>query len=1798
MILVLAAVFPKGADAQLNMERSTFTAPFAHLDTTAGATKITWLGDADEGVALSVPIGFSFNYLGISYTSFSLSPNGWISFNSIAGAVPNNGYLFAVNSPNLTIAPWWDDLVSPKVWYKTTGTPGSRVFTLQWFEALSATIGSPSRNINFQLWFHEGTNVIEFWYGPISGSFNPSESASIGMENALGGGGNWLDAVSGSSVSFNATMNTNKWPQRHFRFTPGSPTPLAGGTYTVGLAGTFPNLSEAVATLNNSGISGPVVLSLLDANYDTTVAGGQNIFPIILSRIAGNSAANTLTLQPASGTSTLRYRGVANGSFGNFAGLGGTTDEPILGVFGTDYLTVRNIHLVSESTSSNDLVDRGLLVFNSSATDGSTNNLFENLFISIPNTSNAAIGLQQRTITAPTSALGANSNNVFRNLTIDKAYSGIFLVGNPTYPDINCQIGTSSPTTYNIIGGPAPFSLGSGTVASSNYGIRISNQSGAKVFNNQISNVGTLAGVDGILVEAAQGVTEVYNNRISGLRNGSTTSLAVVTGIRASVFTTGTHSLRIYNNSITGLSIGYTGSLSAGRSLKGIHVQSTGGGTTAQSINVDANNVRMENTSLNCSSACYEIGTVTGPVINTRNNIFADFTAAQTSPACHVGFQTPSLTLLGNTGSVSNYNDFFIYNTTRGAVGQGNTTFRTTLGNWQASYVGQDVNSVSADPGYFTSTDLHASGGALHNVGNLASSTWVTTDFDNEPRSVTPDIGADEFALVAIDMRATLLTAPPLPPACYSAAEPCSVTIANNGGSTIDFAVTPTTVTVNVTGAVTATLSAIVSSGTLAPGATRLVYVGTVNMSAIGTYVLNGQTSVAGDGVPANDAFGAVSIAVTAGTVSASKNYVCAGQSVTLASLGASASTFQWQRSTDNGLTWANETAPGSTTASCAVTPTDTTLYRMMICGVHVSLPDTVIWKSIPTPVVVADTVCGTDSITLTASAGTALLNWYATPAGGTPLATGPSYSDFISSTTTYYVQALNDGTVQHVGLSDNSLGGTYFASSGYQIFSVIDDCVLMGVYIYPATAGTAVLEWRTSTGALIQSSNLIVTAADVGQKTWFPLGWNLLPGTNYQLARGSASVNLFRVGVVPLSYPYTIPGLLAITNSSSGTSVWCYSFDWQIANGCLSPLVPVTAVSQPAVPISLSPSVGDLCFGDSLALAVTSSDPSYAYSWEPGTGLSDSVGSAVMASPPAPTTYVLHAASPVSGCRVLDTLFVDVHPRPVGVFTVSDTLICIGETVSMSYVPAPSATASHIAALLVPDGVFTGIKDTLVISGGPTIMNGSSIVHVCIDMAHTWASQVSFTLISPSGTALDLCSNNGGFGDNFTGMCFTSGAVTNITAGFPPFTGNWIPEGPGGFNVFNGENSNGNWVLQVVDNTSGETGFLSQWSIEIQHEPFTLSWSSDPVGFSSAAASVTVGPDTTTLYTLTVASSVSGCTAEHLAPIHVNPPISLDYFLPDSANVCPGDSVTLVALASGGDGDIHYAWSPSGVTAGAFTLFPTGESTHIVTVTDGCSTPAVRDTLHIHYVDSIIGNAGPDITICEGGAATLNCTISDGGGIYTYLWSTGETTSSITVSPTVSTSYTCTYSDNCGNIATDGVLVMVNPLPVANFSFSPLDPEAGVPVGFTNTSTGATSYTWNFGGAGSSTAANPSFTFPAVGPTFVQLIATNACGSDTAYVTFDLVVLASQPFGAGSAVVFPNPSNGEFSLAVTGMEGLEGEINLFSMMGQKLHHQKVIFTGPEMVLPFQFGLPAGLYLLELRFGQETVRFNVTISQD
>ena len=94
---------------------------------------------------------------------------------------------------------------------------------------------------------------------------------------------------------------------------------------------------------------------------------------------------------------------------------------------------------------------------------------------------------------------------------------------------------------------------------------------------------------------------------------------------------------------------------------------------------------------------------------------------------------------------------------------------------------------------------------------------------------------------------------------------------------------------------------------------------------------------------------------------------------------------------------------------------------------------------------------------------------------------------------------------------------------------------------------------------------------------------------------------------------------------------------------------------------------------------------------------------------------------------------------------------------------------------------------------------------------------------------------------------------------------------------------------------------------------------------------------------------------------------------------------------------------------------------------------------------------------------------------------------------------------------------------PVAAFTFSPSSPKTGETITFTNQSTGATSYGWDFGDGTTSTSTNPTKSYSSAGPYTVRLTATNASGSNSTSKT----VPVQSPAGTAPTAAFTfSPSN------------------------------------------------------------------------
>lgn len=233
----------------------------------------------------------------------------------------------------------------------------------------------------------------------------------------------------------------------------------------------------------------------------------------------------------------------------------------------------------------------------------------------------------------------------------------------------------------------------------------------------------------------------------------------------------------------------------------------------------------------------------------------------------------------------------------------------------------------------------------------------------------------------------------------------------------------------------------------------------------------------------------------------------------------------------------------------------------------------------------------------------------------------------------------------------------------------------------------------------------------------------------------------------------------------------------------------------------------------------------------------------------------------------------------------------------------------------------------------------------------------------------------------------------------------------------------------------------------------------------------------------------------------------------PEDINVCIGGSVTLTA---DNPDNATISWD-NGITDGqTFTPDQTGTTTYTVTAIspEGCeATDNVNVIVHALPVPTFEAN------ITEGCyPLTAVFTNTTDGSHAECFWDFGDGNTSTDCGPVSHTytepgNYTVTLSVTNGNgcEATDSEVdyITVIERPIASFTASPTETTLNnTEVEFTNNSTNANSYDWDFGDGNGSNMENPSNYFPndEIGTYEVTLYASNDHCTDSSKVTINII--------------------------------------------------------------------------------------------
>jgi len=623
--------------------------------------------------------------------------------------------------------------------------------------------------------------------------------------------------------------------------------------------------------------------------------------------------------------------------------------------------------------------------------------------------------------------------------------------------------------------------------------------------------------------------------------------------------------------------------------------------------------------------------------------------------------------------------------------------------------------------------------------------------------------------------------------------------------------------------------------------------------------------------------------------------------------------------------------------------------------------------------------------------------------------------------------------------------------------------------------------------------------------------------------------------GTFPYSYSWSPGG--AITSSITGLAPGVYNVTITDANGCTATLSE-TLVNIPGPTVAI-PIVSDVtCFGgnDGFATAVINGGTApFAMNWTPYGG------NALNANTLDTGSYTITVIDAL-GCQATATTVIT-SPTEVLIDAVSVTNVSCNGAANGSITVAANGGNGPYTYVWMPGGAVGGTISNI----GP----GSYVVTATDANGCTASISIPITQPAPLGTAIANATNP---------TCFTStngSATAQVTGGTPPYTYQWSNGEmgvtavmlTGGIQTVTITDALGCQVTASVTITQpGQVLTVAGPDATIcvgQTATITASASGGVGNYSFAWQPVAVvnagtlndGPITTTNYVVQ-AFDQNGCPGSYdtvvvevlnLLPSNINAVAS-------ASSICPGQVTNISAITTGITDPLTYTWNNGlGNGPGPFAVTPGAPTWYVVTATNSCGI-SVQDSVQVVFSPppTLVAFADTD-TACSPGFiqfTDMSVTGNPADQIHMWFWDFGDGTTSGVQNPTHTYDQPGTYivtltvvtgngcsSDNLGSPITITILQS----PTAGFTMSsdvlnlPMDALAT-----NNTSTGATSYLWDWGDGNTSTDVSPTYLYDLVGNFTVMLVAYNTIGcSDTVFR--DLETLTE--------IQFPNaftPTQGE----------------------------------------------------------------------
>lgn len=565
--------------------------------------------------------------------------------------------------------------------------------------------------------------------------------------------------------------------------------------------------------------------------------------------------------------------------------------------------------------------------------------------------------------------------------------------------------------------------------------------------------------------------------------------------------------------------------------------------------------------------------------------------------------------------------------------------------------------------------------------------------------------------------------------------------------------------------------------------------------------------------------------------------------------------------------------------------------------------------------------------------------------------------------------------------------------------------------------------------------------------------------------------------------------GATVLATPTTTASTVTYTVTGTATGGC-NATATVTVNVNFAPALNVTATTSSICYGNSTTLTENTSTASYLWS----TGATTQ---SISVSPASTTTYSVIGTS-AQGCSDTGTVTINVTAGvPVSITDTNITCygLCNGKATAVvtgtdtyTYAWNNGATSTNPEIT----GLCAGVDSVIV----------TDQISGCIGKASTTITQPAPLKDTLSSLLKPTCN----------GSCDGS-AKDSVIGGTAPFTYSWTTSpaqttqtatslcaGTYTVNITDSNQCTATYSFTVVQpavvgvsvtSTAalcfGSSTGTATAKVTGGSGSYTYSWSTTPVQTTSVATNLTAGT-----YTVTI-TDVKGCTAPAPATVTVTQGSQIkDTITGITGEKCYGGKTGAASITvSGGLPAYNYLWSDGELSSNA-TALPGGTITCTVTDKNGCS---VTDTAIIPQPPPITISKD-DTTICSGSAATLVTSASGGNSPYTYLWSNFVSGQTNRVTPTSTTEYTVTVTDNigCKNNIVDTVYV-APPIIQGSITQTGTSSCAGSSVTLTDNVSGGTGnivYTWQPGGlTGNSISVTPS-----AGTTNYTVTVTDGCAT------------------------------------------------------------------------------------------------------